>query len=591
MAKPIIFVVDDDAAVLAAVGRDLRQKYSSQYRIVHVDSGIQGIETLHKLKLRNDTVALIICDQRMPEMSGVEFLRQAIEIYPATKRTLLTAYADTDAAISAINSVKIDYYLMKPWDPPEERLYPVLDDLLDDWLASYHPPFDGLRVIDHQWSAVAHQLKDFLARNLVPYQWLDVEKNPDAPKLLALIDGAPHLPVVVFPDGSSLVIPTIQQVAAKIGLKTRAEQPLYDLAIVGGGPAGLAAAVYGASEGLRTVMIENEAPGGQAGTSSRIENYLGFPAGLSGADLARRAVAQARRFGVEILAPQEATNTVLHDSYRILKLADNSEINCHALVISTGVSYRKLDVPGVEKLTGAGVYYGAAMTEAINCAGDDVYVVGGANSAGQAAIYFCKYARRVIMLVRSESLSATMSRYLIDRINEMDNIEVWPCTEVSEAIGDTRLEKLRVRHNQSGEENIVESNRLFIFIGAEPRTQWLPDAIQRDANGFILTGPHLLVQWQKPERLGSRTSAVPAGNEHPGHFCGRGCAPPVGEARRVRSRGRLYRRSVCPPISGDTVGKILHMKRHAEKPPRTDPITRPLRWLWLDGPLPLTLSL
>ena len=396
MAKPIIFVVDDDAAVLAAVGRDLRQKYSSQYRVVHVDSGIQGIETLHKLKLRNDTVALIICDQRMPEMSGVEFLRQAMEIYPATKRTLLTAYADTDAAISAINSVKIDYYLMKPWDPPEERLYPVLDDLLDDWLASYHPPFDGLRVIDHQWSAVAHQLKDFLARNLVPYQWLDVEKNPDAPKLLSLIDGAPHLPVVVFPDGSSLVIPTIQQVAAKIGLKTRAEQPLYDLAIVGGGPAGLAAAVYGASEGLRTVMIENEAPGGQAGTSSRIENYLGFPAGLSGADLARRAVAQARRFGVEILAPQEATNTVLHDSYRILKLADDSEINCHALVISTGVSYRKLDVPGVEKLTGAGVYYGAAMTEAINCEGDDVYVVGGANSAGQAAIYFCKYARRVI---------------------------------------------------------------------------------------------------------------------------------------------------------------------------------------------------
>ncbi len=502
MAKPIIFVVDDDAAVLAAVGRDLRQKYSSQYRVVHVDSGIQGIETLHKLKLRNDTVALIICDQRMPEMSGVEFLRQAMEIYPATKRTLLTAYADIDAAISAINSVKIDYYLMKPWDPPEERLYPVLDDLLDDWLASYHPPFDGLRVIDHQWSAVAHQLKDFLARNLVPYQWLDVEKNPDAPKLLSLIDGAPNLPVVVFPDGSSLVIPTIQQVAAKIGLKTRAEQPLYDLAIVGGGPAGLAAAVYGASEGLRTVMIENEAPGGQAGTSSRIENYLGFPAGLSGADLARRAVAQARRFGVEILAPQEATNTILHDSYRILRLADDSEINCHALVISTGVSYRKLDVPGVEKLTGAGVYYGAAMTEAINCAGEDVYVVGGANSAGQAAIYFCKYARRVIMLVRSESLSATMSRYLIDRINEMDNIEVWPFSEVSEAIGDTRLEKLRVRHNQSGEENIVESNRLFIFIGAAPRTQWLPDAIQRDAKGFILTGPHLLVNGKNPRGWG-----------------------------------------------------------------------------------------
>lgn len=511
MAKPIIVVVDDDANVLAAVGRDLRQKYSSAYRVIQVDSGLHGIETLQQLKLRNDTVALIISDQRMPEMTGVEFLRRALDLYPATKRTLLTAYADTDAAISAINSVRIDYYLMKPWDPPEERLYPVLDDLLDDWSASYLPPFEGLRVIGHQWSAAAHQLKDFLARNQVPYQWLDVEAHSDALKLLALVgdtgntgdaSDAPQLPVVVFPDGSSLVVPTIQQVAAKLGLKTRAQRPLYDLAIVGGGPAGLAAAVYGASEGLRTVMIENEAPGGQAGTSSRIENYLGFPVGLSGADLARRAVAQARRFGVEILAPQEATTTVLNDSGRILRLADNSEINCRALVIATGVSYRTLDVPGIERLTGAGVYYGAAMTEAINCKGEDVYVVGGANSAGQAAIYFCTYARRVIMLVRGESLSASMSRYLVDRINETANIEVLPCSEVVEAVGDARLEQLRVRQRQTGDETTVESSHLFIFIGAEPRTQWLPDAIQRDPNGFILTGANLLVRGKNPKGWG-----------------------------------------------------------------------------------------
>jgi thioredoxin reductase (NADPH) len=499
VAKPIIFVVDDDAEVLSAVERDLRGKYGSQYRIIRADSGTQGIDTLQKLKLRNDTVALILSDQRMPEMSGVEFLKQAVDIFPASKRTLLTAYADTDAAINAINLVKIDYYLMKPWDPPEDRLYPVLDDLLGDWAASYRPLFEGVRVIGHQWSSSSHQIKDFLARNQIPYQWLDIEKNPDAQKLLLLIEGKTDLPMVLFPDGSSLSMPTTQEVAAKVGLKTRAEQPFYDLAIVGGGPAGLAAAVYGASEGLRTVMIENEAPGGQAGTSSYIENYLGFPVGLSGADLARRAVVQAKRFGVEILAPQEVVETTLRDSYRILKLADNSEINCHALVISTGVSYRKLDVPGSDKLTGSGVYYGATMTEAINTQGEDVYVVGGANSAGQAAIHFAKYARRVVMLVRGESLAATMSSYLINRIIETSNIEVWPCTEVIEAIGDSRLEQLRLRDNKFGQEKIVESNRLFIFIGAAPRTSWLPDTIQRDTKGFILTGPNLLVDGKNPK--------------------------------------------------------------------------------------------
>lgn len=498
MAKPIILAVDDDPDVLTAVERDLRRKYGSTYRVIKAESGALALETLQKLKLRNDAVALLVSDQRMPDMNGVEFLQAALQIYPTAKKVLLTAYADTDAAIAAINSVKTDYYLMKPWDPPEERLYPVLDDLLGDWQASYRPAFEGVRVIGHQWSAAAHQIKDFLARNQIPYQWLDVEKNTEAQKLIELVDGPPQLPLVLFADGTSLTLPTTQQVAAKLGLRTRAEKPFYDLAIVGGGPAGLAAAVYGASEGLRTVMIENEAPGGQAGTSSRIENYLGFPVGLSGADLARRAVAQARRFGVEILAPQEATSAIIDGSCRILKLADGSEVNSHTMVISTGVSYRKLDVPGVHALHGSGVYYGAAMTEAINAQGEDVYVVGGANSAGQAAIYFANYARRVVMLVRAESLTSTMSHYLIDRISETPNIEVWPNTAVVEALGDTRLEKLRLRQSKSGEEAEVDSSRLFIFIGAAPRTQWLPEVIKRDAHGFILTGSDLLVNGKNP---------------------------------------------------------------------------------------------
>ncbi|MBX3062866.1 MAG: FAD-dependent oxidoreductase [Anaerolineae bacterium] len=501
MAKPIILMVDDDAEVLAAVERDLRRQYGGQYRLVQSSSGAQALDSLQKLKLRNDTVALIISDQRMPEMTGVEFLKRALDIYPLTKRVLLTAYADTDAAIHAINTVRIDYYLMKPWDPPQERLYPILDDLLGNWIDSYRPPFEGVRVIGHQWSSSSHQIKDFLARNQIPYQWLDLEKNADASKLLSMIEGKPEasLPVVLFADGSSLLTPTTQQVAAKLGLKTRAEQRFYDLAIVGGGPAGLAAAVYGASEGLHTVMIENTAPGGQAGTSSYIENYLGFPVGLSGADLAHRAVTQARRFGVEILSPQEAKELHIRDSFRVLKLADDSEIYCHALVISTGVAYRKLNIPGIEKLSGSGVYYGAAMTEALNCAGDDVYVVGGANSAGQAALHFCKYARRVIMLVRGEGLSATMSYYLIERINQTDNIEIVSCTEVAEVIGEDRLEQLRLRNNRTGEERIVESSRLFIFIGAAPCTQWLPDVIHRDANNFILTGSDLQTNGKNPK--------------------------------------------------------------------------------------------
>jgi thioredoxin reductase (NADPH) len=499
VAKPIIFAVDDDPDVLRAVERDLRRKYARDFRIMHVDSGMEAVKTLEQLKLRNDSVAMIISDQRMPEMNGVDFLRKTLSLYPDAKRVLLTAYADTEAAINAINLVRIDYYLMKPWDPPEERLYPVLDDLIDDWLASYRPPFEGPRLIGNQWSSQSHLLRDFLTRNQIPYQWLDIEKNVNAPQLISFLGADVILPVVLFADGTHLIAPDTQQLAAKIGLKTRAEKPFYDLAIVGGGPAGLAAAVYGASEGLRTVMIEREAPGGQAGTSSRIENYLGFPVGLSGADLARRALTQARRFGVEVLSPQEALGISFQDPYRILKLADGSEISCHALVISTGVSYRKLNVPGVEQFSGVGIYYGAALTEALNCKDDDIYIVGGANSAGQAAMHFSRYARKVVMVVRADSLTKSMSQYLIKQISETPNVELWPCSEVVEALGENHLEQLRVRDNTTGTIQTVPATGLFIFIGAAPRTDWLPSSIQRDQNGFILTGPDLIKDGKPPK--------------------------------------------------------------------------------------------
>ncbi len=372
MAKPVILTVDDDPDVLQTVSRDLRHQYGDRFRVVRADSGQAALEALEQLKLRNEFVALFLVDQRMPQMSGVEFLEQALDMYPKSKRALLTAYADTDAAIRAINSIQIDYYLLKPWDPPEERLYPVLDDLLDDWFASFRPPFEGIRVVGNRWSPLSHQVKDFLARNQVPYQWLDIELEDEAAQLLeyAEADGKQQLPLVLFPDGSQLIQPSNLAIAEKIGLQTQAERPFYDLAIIGGGPAGLAAAVYGASEGLSTVMIERQAPGGQAGSSSRIENYLGFPVGLSGVDLARRAVAQARRFGVEILTPQEVTAVQITAPYRILHLADGSEISYHALLVATGVSYRKLDVGGMDQFCGTGVYYRAAMTEVIACQGE-----------------------------------------------------------------------------------------------------------------------------------------------------------------------------------------------------------------------------
>lgn len=490
MAKPVIMTVDDDPEVLQAVARDLRRAYGDRYRVIRADSGSSALEVVRQLKLRNEPVALFLVDQRMPQMSGVEFLEQAIELFADTKRALLTAYADTDAAIRAINTARIDYYLMKPWDPPEERLYPVLDDLLDDWQARFHPPFEGIRVVGNRWSPHSHQIKDFLARNQIPYQWLDIEQEEEASQLVSCAD-CQQLPLVLFADGSRLTQPSNVEIAEKIGLRTQAERPFYDLLIVGGGPAGLAAAVYGASEGLTTVMIERQAPGGQAGSSSRIENYLGFPVGLSGADLARRAVTQARRFGVEILTPQEVKSVRVENPYRIVTLADGSEISCHAMLLATGVSYRRLNVPGMEELTGAGVYYGAAMTEAIACRDEDVYIVGGANSAGQAAMYFSQFARKVIMLVRGDSLTKSMSQYLIEQIESTPNISVWLNASVVEAKGTTSLEAITIADSKTGEKQTIPATSLFIFIGAMPQTDWLDGVVERDERGFILTGPDL----------------------------------------------------------------------------------------------------
>jgi thioredoxin reductase (NADPH) len=490
MAKPVLLTVDDDAEVLRAVERDLRREYGNRFRVLRANSGEAALDALRQLKLRNDPVALMLVDQRMPKMTGVEFIEQANALYPEAKRALLTAYADTEAAIGAINKARVDYYLMKPWDPPEENFYPVLNDLLDDWLASFHPPFEGIRVLGHRWSPRALEIKSFLAGNHVPYQWLDVETDGEAGRML---EGAPgrKLPLVVFPDGEQLEAPDALQIAQKIGLRTRADQQFYDLIIIGGGPAGLAAAVYGASEGLRTVMVERQAPGGQAGTSSRIENYLGFPSGLSGADLARRAVTQARRFGVEMLAA-EAVGLRCQDSYRFVQLADGSELSSHVILIASGVAWRKLDVPGAERLAGAGVYYGAAMTEAISCRDEEVFVVGGANSAGQAAMHLSKYARRVTMLVRSASLAATMSQYLIDQIAATPNIIVRCQSSVVEAHGDMQLEAITIVDAAAETSETLPTKSLFIFIGAQPHTDWLDGKLQRDEHGFILSGPDLL---------------------------------------------------------------------------------------------------
>ena len=502
MAKPILLSVDDDLDVLRAVERDLRSHYGANYRVLASDSPQGALDLLKQLKVRNESVALLLADQRMPKLDGVNFLQQARELFPDAKRALLTAYADTNAAISAINEANINYFFMKPWDPPEEHLYPQLDDLLDDWQASYRPGFEGIRVLGTRWSPRSYELRDFLARNHVPYQWIDVELSVNDKETKQLLEAlgpeAASLPVVLFPDGTKMLESVPADVAQKVGLRTRAQTNFYDLAIVGGGPAGLAAAVYGASEGLHTVIIEKEAPGGQAGMSSRIENYLGFPTGLSGGDLARRAVVQAQRFGVEILSPQEAVALRTEGSYRILKLADGSEISCHALMIASGVQWRRLAAPGIDKLQGAGIYYGGGATEALSCKGETVYIIGGANSAGQAAMNFAKFADRVVILVRGESLSSTMSQYLIDQIERTPNISLWKHASVVEAHGDSHLEEISVLCSDTGKTERVLASAMFIFIGALPSTDWLKDTVERDERGFILTGPDLLWDGNRP---------------------------------------------------------------------------------------------
>jgi thioredoxin reductase (NADPH) len=495
MPKPILLAIDDDTSVLEAVVQDLRRHYGQDYRIVRAASGAAALDICRQLSERKDTVALFLSDQRMPGMTGVDFLQQALTIYPNAKRVLLTAYADTEAAIRAINSAKIHYYLNKPWDPPEEKLYPVLDDLLGSWKLGYKPPFEGIRVVGLRWSPMDHAVRDFLSRNRIPYQWLNPEMNPDALALLKEkgIDDT-KLPVILFGDNTALVQPTSTEMASKVGMRTQAQQEFYDVVVVGAGPAGLAAGVYGASEGLRTLVIEAAAPGGQAGSSSKIENYLGFPEGLSGEELAKRAFLQANRLGAEFLT-QRVSSIRTENQYRILTMEDGHEVTCHVCLIATGVDYCKLDVPGADKFSGAGVYYGAALTEAMSCREEIVYIVGGANSAGQAAMHFSRYADHVHMLVRGKSLTSSMSKYLIDQIEATPNITVEAGTEVIGMSGDSHLECVTLKTPRGDESR--QASSLFIFIGAEPKTSWMPADLCRDGKGFILAGPDLKAQSPK----------------------------------------------------------------------------------------------
>jgi thioredoxin reductase (NADPH) len=484
------------------VERDLRKQYSDRYRVMSADSGAAALSILTRLAQRAEPVALLIVDHRMPRMNGIEFLTAAIREFPDVRRVLLTAYADTEAAIGAINVVKLDHYLLKPWDPPDRNLYPVLDDLLDQWSASYRPPFEGIRVIGTRWSRRCYEVREFLARYQIPYQWLDIEstdRDSDARKTLASIgDGHTTFPLVLLTDGTTLTDPTLAELADRVGLQTLPQTDFFDVVIVGGGPAGLAAAVYGASEGLKTVIVEREAPGGQAGLSSRIENYLGFPSGLSGNDLARRAVAQARRFGAEILAPQEVMKVRSEGPYRVITLANGCELSSHAMIISTGVQWRKLDIPGIDRLQGAGVYYGAGSTEAISCRDEDVYIVGGANSAGQAAMNFARFAKNVVMLVRGPNLGATMSQYLINDIAQTPNIRVECGTELVAVHGEEKLEAISISCGATGSIDRAPASSVFVFIGAAPGTDWLDGFVERDERGFVLTGPDLTRDGKRP---------------------------------------------------------------------------------------------
>ncbi|WP_028925221.1 FAD-dependent oxidoreductase [Pseudonocardia acaciae] len=501
MGKPVLLTVDDDPGVSRSVARDLRRRYGEEFRIVRADSALDALDALRELKLRGDVVAAMLADYRMPQLNGIEFLEQAMDLFPRARRALLTAYADTDAAIQAINLVDVDHYLLKPWDPPEEKLYPVVDALVETWRATGDTAVEETKVVGHRWSAPSFKARDFLARNAVPYRYFSVDE-PEGQRLLEASGRvAEDVPVVITPDGVCLCHPSDTEIAAAVGLSTQPAAEFYDLVVVGAGPAGLGAAVYGASEGLRTVLVERRATGGQAGQSSRIENYLGFPDGVSGAQLTDRARRQARKFGAETLSAREVTQLEARGSARVVHFGDGSEIAAHSVVLATGVSYRKLDAPGVDELTGSGVFYGSAVTEAPACAGQDVYIVGGANSAGQAAVFFARHAKRVVLLIRGESLHSSMSHYLIQQLEGIENVSVRNHTEVAEAHGDGHLERLTLRDNRDGTASsleTVDASYLFVFIGAAPRTEWLDGVLVRDERGFVRTGPDLLRENKRP---------------------------------------------------------------------------------------------
>ncbi|HVV14076.1 FAD-dependent oxidoreductase [Amycolatopsis sp.] len=496
MSQPILMTVDDDPAVSRSVARDLRRRYGQDYRVIRAGSGADALDALREIKLRGDAVAAILADYRMPQMDGIAFLEQAMDLFPHARRALLTAYADTDAAIQAINVVDVDHYLLKPWDPPEEKLYPVVDSLVDTWRAAGDRPTEETKIIGHRWSSPSYAVRDFLARNSVPYRWYSVEE-PEACRLLEAAEAtSDDIPVLITPDGTVLRKPGGEEIAAAVGLSTRPAEEFYDLIVVGGGPAGLGAAVYGASEGLRTVLVERKATGGQAGQSSRIENYLGFPDGVSGAQLTDRARRQAQKFGAEVLTARDVVGLEARGSARVIKFGDGSELAAHSVVLASGVSYRSLQAAGVEGLTGRGVYYGSAATEAPECAGQHVYIVGGANSAGQAAVFFSRYASDVTILVRGPSLRASMSHYLIEQLDAIGNVHVRTHTTVTEVHGEKHLERLTLC--EDGVEETVDASHLFVFIGAAPRTEWLGDEVVRDEFGFVCTGTDLLVEGQRP---------------------------------------------------------------------------------------------
>ncbi|GAB3977526.1 FAD-dependent oxidoreductase [Plantactinospora veratri] len=548
MANPVILTVDDDPAVSRAVARDVRRRYGDRYRVVRASSGAEALTALREIKLRGDQVAVLLADYRMPQMNGIEFLEAAMDLFPTARRVLLTAYADTNAAIDAINVVDLDHYLLKPWHPPEEKLYPVLDSLLEAWAATPEAAPDEVRVVGHRWSAPSFEIRDFLARNLVPYRWL-LADEPEGGRLLSAAGADPaDVPVVVTPDGTALVKPTEAELATRVGLSTTPAADFYDLVVVGAGPAGLGAAVYGASEGLRTVLVERQATGGQAGQSSRIENYLGFPDGVSGSQLADRARRQALKFGAELLTARDVVGLEAAGTTRLLRFSDGSSIAAHTVVLATGVAYRQLTAPGLADLTGRGVFYGSASTEAPNCAGQDVYIVGGANSAGQAAVYFARHARRVHLLVRGPDLHRSMSHYLIEQIERIDNIEVHPHSEVVGGEGTDHLEQLVICDNRAGQQRTVKASWLFVFIGAEPRTDWLADVVARDARGYVLTGLDLSSDGRRPAGWSLPRDPYPLESSLPGVFAAgdvradsiKRVASAVGEGAMVVSLAHQY---------------------------------------------------